>query len=88
MDFELSDDQRAFQQVAREFATHELAPYAADWDARTHFPRETIARAGEIGFCGLYASETFGAPESVYSGMGCPEIPASDLVQLLETPSM
>jgi alkylation response protein AidB-like acyl-CoA dehydrogenase len=70
MDFELSDDQRSFQQVAREFATHELAPYAADWDARAHFPRDPIARAGEIGFCGLYISEALG-------GLGLPRLDAT-----------
>ena len=56
MNFELSEDQRAFQQTAREFALNELAPHAARWDAEAHFPREVIAQAGELGFCGLYAS--------------------------------
>ena len=70
MDFELSDDQRAFQQAAREFATHELAPYAAEWDARAHFPRDTITRAAEIGFCGLYISEALG-------GLGLPRLDAT-----------
>jgi len=60
MDFELSNEQRAFQQAAREFAANELAPYAAEWDAQAHFPRETIARAGALGFCGLYASAEHG----------------------------
>lgn len=57
MNFELSEDQRAFQLAAREFAAKELAPQAADWDARGHFPRDVIAHAGELGFCGLYATE-------------------------------
>ncbi len=60
MDFSLSDDQRAFQDAARTFARHELAPHAADWDAESIFPREVIARAGELGFCGLYTPETYG----------------------------
>lgn len=60
MDFSLSDDQRAFQDAARAFARHELAPHAADWDAESIFPREVIARAGELGFCGLYTPETYG----------------------------
>src|SRR5690242_19637023 len=60
MDFELSEEQRAFQQAAREFAANELAPYAADWDAQRHFARQAIERAGELGFCGLYASEEYG----------------------------
>ncbi|MEN9904367.1 MAG: hypothetical protein RLZZ555_932, partial [Pseudomonadota bacterium] len=60
MDFELSEEQRAFAQSARDFALAELAPHAAHWDAEGIFPKETIARSGELGFCGLYAPESFG----------------------------
>jgi len=60
LDFELTEDQRAFQQTAREFAAGELAPHAARWDAEAIFPRETLAKAGELGFCGLYASPEHG----------------------------
>jgi len=70
MEFELSDEQRAFQQAAREFAANELAPYAAEWDARAHFPRETVEHAGALGFCGLYTSETCG-------GLGLPRLDAT-----------
>ena len=60
MDFELNEDQRAFAQTARDFAVAELAPHAAEWDAQAIFPKETIAKAGELGFCGLYAPESIG----------------------------
>lgn len=60
MDFELSEDQRAFADTARQFAQAELAPHAAQWDAEAIFPREAIAKAGELGFCGLYAPESIG----------------------------
>ena len=60
MDFELSQDQRAFADTARAFAQAELAPHAAQWDAEGIFPREAIAKAGELGFCGLYAPENAG----------------------------
>lgn len=60
MNFELSEDQRAFQLAAREFAAHELAPRAAEWDENAHFPRDAIAHAGELGFCGLYAGTAHG----------------------------
>lgn len=55
MDFELSEEQSAFAHTARAFAQAELAPHAARWDAEAVFPREAICRAGELGFCGLYA---------------------------------
>ncbi|RKJ97022.1 acyl-CoA dehydrogenase family protein [Alicycliphilus denitrificans] len=60
MDFELSEDQRAFADTARQFAQAELAPHAARWDAEGIFPVEAIAKAGELGFCGLYAPESIG----------------------------
>ena len=60
MDFELTEDQRAFADTARQFALAELAPHAAHWDAEGIFPREAIAKAGELGFCGLYAPESAG----------------------------
>jgi alkylation response protein AidB-like acyl-CoA dehydrogenase len=70
MDFELSEEQRAFQRTAREFAAKALAPHAAQWDASAHFPRETIAQAGELGFCGLYA-------DSAHGGLGLPRLDAT-----------
>lgn len=60
MNFELSEDQRAFADTARQFAAAELAPYAAEWDAQAIFPRDAIAKAGELGFCGLYTPENAG----------------------------
>lgn len=60
MDFELTEEQNAFAQTAREFAEGQLAPHAAHWDEEGIFPREAIAKAGELGFCGLYAPEAAG----------------------------
>ncbi|MFO1385028.1 MAG: acyl-CoA dehydrogenase family protein [Chitinivorax sp.] len=70
MDFELNDDQRAFQQTARDFATNELAPHAAEWDEQHIFPKNVIAKAGELGFCGLYTPESAG-------GLGLSRLDAS-----------
>ncbi|MBF9264040.1 acyl-CoA dehydrogenase family protein [Paracidovorax cattleyae] len=60
MDFELTEEQCAFADTAREFARAELAPHAAQWDAENIFPREAIRSAGALGFCGLYAPENAG----------------------------
>ena len=60
MDVELNQEQRAFAQVAREFAQGELAPNAARWDQECIFPTETFRRAGELGFCGMYAPQKMG----------------------------
>jgi alkylation response protein AidB-like acyl-CoA dehydrogenase len=60
VDIELNEEQRAYAQAAREFAEGELAPNAARWDAEGIFPRDTFARAGHLGFCGLYAPQDIG----------------------------
>jgi alkylation response protein AidB-like acyl-CoA dehydrogenase len=60
MEFNLNQDQLAFQDAARRFADKELAPYASEWDAQKIFPREAIAKAGELGFCGVYIREDAG----------------------------
>ena len=57
---DLRDEQLAFREAARDFALAELAPHAARWDAEGEFPREAIAKAGELGFCGLYVDEAAG----------------------------
>ena len=60
MDVELNQEQLAFAQVAREFAYAELAPNAARWDQECIFPTESFRRAGELGFCGIYAPQKMG----------------------------
>lgn len=60
MDFRLNDEQQAFAQAAREFAQGELAPHAATWDEQHIFPREAFTKAGELGFCAMYAPESIG----------------------------
>ncbi|GLR00042.1 acyl-CoA dehydrogenase family protein [Dyella mobilis] len=57
---DLTDEQQAFREAARDFAQAELAPFAAQWDAQSEFPREAIRKAGELGFCGLYTDEQAG----------------------------
>ncbi|MGB5325326.1 MAG: acyl-CoA dehydrogenase family protein [Pseudomonadales bacterium] len=60
MNFELNEEQRAFQRTAREFAERELAASAAHWDEAKIFPVATLRAAGELGFCGMYCSATDG----------------------------
>lgn len=60
MDFNLNDDQLAFQQAARDFARGELEPNAAHWDENKIFPVAELRAAGELGFCGMYAPEKWG----------------------------
>ena len=70
MNFELTSEQIAFQDAARDFARQELAPNAARWDLESHFPVDVIRRAGELGFLSIYTPEEFG-------GMGFGRLDAS-----------
>ncbi len=60
MDFTLSDDQRAIQDMAYGFARDQLAPHSADWDRDSHFPIEVMRQAAALGFAGVYVSEDVG----------------------------
>lgn len=60
MDFRLSEEQLAFARAAREYAEGELAPHAEQWDEEGIFPRDAFSKAGELGFCALYAPESIG----------------------------
>ena len=60
MNFDLTDDQLAFAETAKQFAKQALAPHAAKWDREHIFPKEVIQKAGELGFCSLYSPESEG----------------------------
>jgi alkylation response protein AidB-like acyl-CoA dehydrogenase len=60
MDFELSEEQRAFQEMARGFAEEQLVPHAALWDEHCHFPVEALREAAKLGFAGIYVGEEHG----------------------------
>jgi alkylation response protein AidB-like acyl-CoA dehydrogenase len=60
MDFDLSEDQRAFQATARAFARERLLPNASRWDEDRHFPAEELREAAALGFAGLYVDEDHG----------------------------
>lgn len=60
MDFSLNEEQRAFQEVARGFAAEHMAPHAAEWDEGNVFPEDTLRRAAELGFGGLFVAEQLG----------------------------
>jgi alkylation response protein AidB-like acyl-CoA dehydrogenase len=60
MDFDLSDEQRAFQDTAREFARDEWLPHAPGWDEREEFPEEALRKAAALGFAGIYVGDKFG----------------------------
>ena len=60
MDFSLSEDERALEDAARDFAAAELAPHSALWDEAAHFPVDVLKKAAGLGFAGLYVKEDVG----------------------------
>ena len=60
MDFQLSEEQRAFQDMARDFAAAEMLPFAAEWDQDEIFPVEALRKAAALGFGGIYVRDDVG----------------------------
>src|SRR5665213_3284310 len=60
MDFSLSDEQRAFQATARQFAREAMMPHARDWDENETFPVEALRQAAALGFGGIYVKDDVG----------------------------
>jgi alkylation response protein AidB-like acyl-CoA dehydrogenase len=63
MDFELSEEQRAIQDTARQFAAGTFAPGAAEWDANEIFPVEALREAAALGFAGIYVRDDVGGSD-------------------------
>ncbi|MEA3009379.1 MAG: hypothetical protein QOJ91_1071 [Sphingomonadales bacterium] len=58
--FDLTDEQRQIQEMARQFTADAITPHAAEWDEKHIFPRDTIRQAAELGFGSIYVSEESG----------------------------
>ena len=46
--FDLTDEQREIQDLARRFTADRITPFAAEWDEKHIFPRDTIREAAEL----------------------------------------
>ncbi|MCA9605307.1 MAG: acyl-CoA dehydrogenase family protein, partial [Myxococcales bacterium] len=53
MNFELTEEQALVQQMARDFATKEVAPLARELDKEGRWPAELVKRMGELGLMGV-----------------------------------
>ncbi|HEU5444064.1 MAG TPA: acyl-CoA dehydrogenase family protein, partial [Pseudolabrys sp.] len=60
MDFELSEEQRAFQATARTFARDQMMPNARAWDEGEIFPVDALRKAAALGFGGIYVKDDVG----------------------------
>jgi alkylation response protein AidB-like acyl-CoA dehydrogenase len=60
MDFELTDEQRMWQQAVHDFCMQEVRPQAAELDARGEFNAAAVAKMGPLGLLGLNIPEEYG----------------------------
>ena len=66
IDFSLTDEQRAIQELARDFARREIRPVAADYDEREEMPWPVLRKAVKVGLL------SYGLPEE-HGGGGVPD---------------
>jgi len=69
MDFNLTEDQQAFRDTARQFATEAHAARGRPLGRREDLPVETLREAAALGFGGIYVKEDVGG--SGLSRMDC-----------------
>lgn len=74
MDFELTESQKAVQQLARQFAEEEILPHVMKYDESQEFPREIVQKAAELGFLGMKWPEALG-------GAGLSELEAIVIIE-------
>ena len=55
--FELSDESRAIQQLARDFAAKEMIPKAAEYDRTMEYPRDVFQKAWELNLVNAHIPE-------------------------------
>jgi butyryl-CoA dehydrogenase len=60
MNFDLSPEQKLIRDTARDLATREILPRAAEIDRKHKFPSDIFARLGELGLLGTMVPEKWG----------------------------
>uniref|UniRef100_A0A3Q1K8F5 Isobutyryl-CoA dehydrogenase, mitochondrial n=1 Tax=Anabas testudineus TaxID=64144 RepID=A0A3Q1K8F5_ANATE len=74
----LTDEQKEFQKVAFDFAANEMSPHMAEWDQKEIFPVETMRKAAQLGFGGIYVQPDVG-------GSGLSRLDTSIIFEALST---
>ncbi|HRT52795.1 MAG TPA: acyl-CoA dehydrogenase family protein, partial [Flavobacteriales bacterium] len=58
--FELTEEQKAVREAARDFAQNVLKPGVIERDREQRFPKDEIRQLGELGFLGMMVSPEYG----------------------------
>ncbi|MFC9624333.1 acyl-CoA dehydrogenase family protein [Streptomyces sp. NPDC056930] len=60
MNLELSEEQEAVRQLAKDFVAREIAPHAVEWDRAENVDKSIVKKLGSVGFLGLTVPEEYG----------------------------
>ncbi|MFE7397228.1 acyl-CoA dehydrogenase family protein [Streptomyces sp. NPDC057557] len=60
MNLELSEEQEAVRQLAKDFVAREIAPHAVQWDRVENVDKSIVKKLGSVGFLGLTVPEEYG----------------------------
>lgn len=85
MNFELTEEQSAIFDLAKDFAEKSISPYAIEWDQDRHFPVDVIKQCAQLGMSAIYVGEEYGGSALsrldgtlIFEGLasGCPSTAA------------
>ncbi|MFG2498862.1 acyl-CoA dehydrogenase family protein [Streptomyces sp. NPDC048441] len=60
MNLELSEEQSAVRELAKDFVAREIAPHVIEWDRAESVDRSIVKKLGDVGFLGLTVDEEYG----------------------------
>ncbi len=60
MNLELSEEQEAVRQLAKDFVAREIAPHVVEWDRAENVDKSIVKKLGSLGFLGLTVPEEYG----------------------------
>lgn len=60
MNLELSEEQAAVRQLAKDFVDREITPHVVAWDRAENVDKSIVKKLGALGFLGLTVDEEYG----------------------------
>ncbi|MFE7793262.1 acyl-CoA dehydrogenase family protein [Streptomyces sp. NPDC057460] len=60
MNLELSEEQEAVRQLAKDFVAREITPHVVEWDRAENVDKSIVKKLGSLGFLGLTVPEEYG----------------------------
>ena len=76
----LTQEQEMIRDMARDFARRRLAPYSAEWERTSTFPKDALKEMGALGFLGMTVPSEWGGANADYVAyaLALEEIAAGD----------